>query len=328
MACSDSTAICVDAKDAFLDLIARPRTDVNPRIERLEDEGGLSWEKLLISSDAEHDIGALILKPADARAPAPVVLLLHGTGECKEKVLPLARAMAREGVMAVAVDARFYGDHYGIDNGKTRYMRAISNAYVSGDGHPFLFDTVWDIMRLIDYLDSRDDAVSERIGLIGKSKGGMEGYLAAAVDPRLYATVPLIGVQCFRYGLENDAWQARIDSIREGVEGAAEAAKAAIDVTFAQAFYDRIAPGLYGQFDCPRMLPLIAPRPLLMVNGDSDARTPLEGVKQCMAAAEAAYAEAGASGNFKAILQRNTGHALTEDALSEAQSWLLSQLRE
>ncbi len=76
------------------------------------------------------------------------------------------------------------------------------------------------------------------------------------------------------------------------------------------------------------MLPLIAPRPLLMVNGDSDARTPLEGVKQCMAAAEAAYAEAGAPRNFKAILQRNTRHALTEDALSEAQSWLLGQLRE
>ena len=50
-----------------------------------------------------------------------------------------------------------------------------------------------------------------RIGVIGYSKGGMEAWLAAAVEPRIAAVVPLISVQSFRYELEKNAWQARID---------------------------------------------------------------------------------------------------------------------
>ena len=53
-------------------------------------------------------------------------------------------------------------------------------------------------------------------------------------------------------------------------------------------FYDRVAPGIYSEFDAPAMLPLIAPRPLLVINGDSDARTPLPGVQESAAAAERA----------------------------------------
>ncbi len=45
------------------------------------------------------------------------------------------------------------------------------------------------------------------------------------------------------------------------------------DAAFVRKFYDRIVPEIYGEFDGPSMLPLIAPRPLLVVNGDSDART-------------------------------------------------------
>ncbi|HVS72300.1 MAG TPA: acetylxylan esterase [Phycisphaerae bacterium] len=44
---------------------------------------------------------------------------------------------------------------------------------------------MWDIMRLIDYLDTRADVDPQRIGIYGVSKGGIEAYLAAAVDPRI-----------------------------------------------------------------------------------------------------------------------------------------------
>ena len=43
----------------------------------------------------------------------------------------------------------------------------------------------------------------EAIGMIGFSKGGMETYLAAAVDPRIAVAVPCIGVQSFRWALDH-----------------------------------------------------------------------------------------------------------------------------
>ena len=46
-------------------------------------------------------------------------------------------------------------------------------------------------MRLIDYLETRDDIDPRRIGLMGFSKGGIETYLAAAADPRVAVAVSL-----------------------------------------------------------------------------------------------------------------------------------------
>ena len=115
---------------------------------------------------------------------------------------------------------------------------------------------------------------------MGISKGGMETYLAAAVDPRIAAAVPVIGVQSFAWALANNAWQARVETIFAAVAGAARDGLRPIDAELVQEFYDRVVPGIYDEFDAPAMLPLIAPRPLLVINGDSDALTPLPGVRK------------------------------------------------
>src|SRR5688572_31046467 len=51
-----------------------------------------------------------------------------------------------------------------------------------------------------------------RSGLIGISKGGTETYLTAAVDPRVTVAVPVIGVQSFRWGLDQDRKSTRLNS--------------------------------------------------------------------------------------------------------------------
>ncbi len=58
----------------------------------------------------------------------------------------------------------------------TDYNEAIYQAYLAGPGrpqtHPFYFDNCWDVMRTIDYLVSRDDVDADRIGLMGRARGG------------------------------------------------------------------------------------------------------------------------------------------------------------
>ena len=60
---------------------------------------------------------------------------------------------------------------------------------------PFLLDNVWDIVILLDYLETRPDVDSARIGITGVSLGGMHSWLAAALDERIAAAAPMIGVQ-------------------------------------------------------------------------------------------------------------------------------------
>ncbi len=90
---------------------------------------------------------------------------------------------------------------------------------------------------------------------------------------------------------------------------------------------DRVAPGIYGEFDGPAMLPLIAPRPLLVINGDSDARTPLPGLKECTDAAQQAYAAVDAINQFVVRIQKNTAHKVTPESQTAVYEWFARWLR-
>jgi hypothetical protein len=112
-----------------------------------------------------------------------------------------------------------------------------------------------------------------------------------------------------------------VATFQEAFDAAAHhAAVAAPDAAFVRHFYDRVVPGIYSQFDGPAMLRCIAPRPLLVINGELDART--AGLHLCQAAAEAAYAEAGAPEAFSLHVQPQTGHEFTECAAQLALNWL------
>jgi pimeloyl-ACP methyl ester carboxylesterase len=134
-------------------------------------------------------------------------------------------------------------------------------------------------------------------------------------------------VQSFAWALEHNAWQARVETILPAVAGAARDGLRSIDAEFVRDFYDRVVPGIYDEFDGPSMLPLIAPRPLLVINGDSDALTPLPGVEAAATAAESAYRRAGAAEKFRLLVQPNTGHELTLDAQRVALDWLVRWLK-
>ena len=72
---------------------------------------------------------------------------------------------------------------------------ALCRAWREGPEHPFLLDNVWDIIVLLDYLETRPDVDGARIGMTGLSLGGMHTWLAAALDDRIAVAAPMIGVQ-------------------------------------------------------------------------------------------------------------------------------------
>ena len=183
-------------------------------------------------------------------------------------------------------------------------------------------------MRVIDYLETREEVDPTRIGLMGFSKGGIETYLTAAADPRVAAAVPCIGVQSFRWALENGQWKARIATIQDAFDSAAKTAgEKAPGADFVRKFYTRVVPGIDGKFDAPAMLPLIAPRPLLVINSDSDANTPIAGVRLSVAAARPAYLAQNAEEKLALRVQENTAHRVTPESIESAISWFVRWLR-
>jgi dienelactone hydrolase len=320
---ADAPPAVSSTREAFLKLIDRTR--VEPKVEEKEMAApeGMVQTHVAISTEADQRMPAIFLKSAAVKAGTrlPVVIILHGTGGKKEGNLGLAKTFAGKGFLAVAPDGRYHGERCAKGSGTDDYYAAIAKAYKDGKSHPWLYDTVYDVMRLIDYLQTRADVDPRRIGLIGFSKGGMETYLASAADERIAVSVPCIGVQSFQYELENNLWKGRIGTVQGAANQAAREAGVAIDTAFVKGFFDHVVPGIYSDFDGPKMLPLIAPRPLLVINGDSDDKTPLPGVKLAADAAKAAYEKAGVSDRFVLIIEEKTGHQVKAEPMKEAVAW-------
>ena len=320
-------------REHFLELIDRPQ--VAPAAEWTKvraDDASLAQFHFSYASDANHRVPGILVRSASAPAGKrmPVVIALHGTGGTKESQLPLMRELASRGFIAVAIDGPHHGERTKAGKGSEEYQAAIVQAWrdQGKKSHPFFYDTVWDVMRLIDVLETRDDVDPARIGLYGVSKGGIETYLAAAVDPRVAVAVPCIGLQSFQWENENDGWHSRIGTIQQAFDAAVkESGVTTPDGKFVHQFYERVAPGIDGEFDGPAMAPLIAPRALMIINGDSDPRTPLPGLKLCTDAAEAAYREANASDHLNVRIQPQTGHKVNADSQAAAVEWFVKWLK-
>ena len=314
-------------REEFLKLIDRPRVPLAAEETSMPRTGARQQFHFSFAAETGQRVTGLLVKPkGDAVGKLPVAVALHGTGGNKESQLPLLEELAGRGFLAIAIDGRYHGERARGARGSAAYVDAMLKAYRGSGEHPFLYDTVWDIQRLIDWIETRADADASRIGMIGFSKGGMELYLAAAVDSRIRASVPCIGVQSFRWALDNNAWQSRAGTFKLALNEAARDASVPPDAAFLRRFYDRVAPGVYGEFDGPSMAPLIAPRPMLAINGEVDARTPKPGLLECVDKIKAAYGAAGAPGNFEFILQPNTGHKVNPDSLGKALDWLVRWL--
>jgi dienelactone hydrolase len=317
---------------AFLHVIDRPRAALKPELAELPPVDGLAKYHLWFNSDATERVPGYLLLP-DAvkfKGRRPVIIVLHGTGGTKEggEIANIARKAAHAGFIAAAIDGRFHGERTKAGSGTVEYNEAIARAFRTGDAHPFYYDTAWDVMRLIDYLATRKDVDAARIGLTGISKGGIETYFAAAADPRVAAAVSYIGVQSFKWALDNGQWRARIATIQSGFDAAAATAgKSAGSVDFVREFYARVAPGIDGKFDGPAMLSAIAPRPLLVINGDSDANTPIAGVRLSVATAKPLYEAANAADKLQLIVQENTPHRVNPESVDAGIGWFVRWLK-
>jgi dienelactone hydrolase len=317
-----------DTRTDFLQLIDRPKVPAAPAVEPPTTVDGLIQQKFSFAAEAGPRVPGVLLKPANASGRHPVVICLHGTGGNKESQLEFMKALALSGIMGVAIDARYHGLRSKTGTGSGEYVNAILQAFRDGKEKPFFFDTVWDVMRLIDYLETRDDVDPRKIGLFGISKGGIETYLTAAVDPRVAVAVPCIGVESFSWAVDNDSWQSRIGTVQVAFDTAAkESGVKNPGAAFVRTFYARVAPGLDGRFDGPAMVPLIAPRPLLSINGDIDPRTPLPGVELCAEAARTAYKAAKAEDRFMLRIQPQTGHRVLPQSLNLARDWFVRWLQ-
>lgn len=274
-------------------------------------------------SEVNHDgAGA-----RDATSLLPMVIYLHATGSDTDEVLSfMAQRYAARGYLAVGVDARRHGrrNRKG-ESTREKYGNALLEAWEKRDDPthrdaPFLLDSAYDVCRVVScFHGSTDNAQAwgvdtTKIGITGISLGGMIGLLCSAADERIAASAPMIGTQSFAYGLDNDMWQARVNSLPGSVFADAQrelgGKGSALTPETVRRVYSAISPGLLDDCDGETTVPLASTRPLAIINAADDPRNPLDGVRLCV---EAARSLPGYDADtFLACAQLGTPHTCTD----------------
>ena len=153
----------------------------------------LARERVTFGTTHDERVTATLTYPADG-GPFPAVILQHGStplGRHSWARWPIDVDWALDhGVMTVAVDAPGFGSREQADN-RGRLMR---------DRPDLMFRTrdqriqnVQDLMRTVDYLQSRDDVLDEAIGFCGVSMGTRVGAPFFGLDERVRTGAFFIG---------------------------------------------------------------------------------------------------------------------------------------
>jgi dienelactone hydrolase len=315
-------------RNDFYALLQRPMVAPQPSLQIVTTDSVLI-EKGFFYSEATEKVPVLIYKPVlKSIQKLPVVICLHGTGGSKDnkEIKELLIRFTKMGFMAVAIDARYHGERVKALPGRNAYTEAIIRAWQNKDAahqeHPFYLDTVYDLWRLIDYLTKRADVEPSRIGMMGISMGGIETWMAASVDTRIKVIVPAISVQSFRWSLENERWQGRAGTILAAHKQVAkDLGDTSVNSKNVKALWDKILPGITGEFDCPSMIRLMAPRPLLILNTENDPNCPLPGAKIAFDAAIAEYRSKNAPDKLQVYVEPNEPHRFTQRHFQMTVDW-------
>ena len=207
-----------------------------------------------------------------SQGPRPCVIYLHGFGRSNEDAAGLVGPLAGQGIGLLAIDAPSHGAR---SQGAAELERLIDDPRRLA---AMLEQTVIDLRRGLDLLESRRECDPDRLGFIGFSFGAATGAMLAGVDGRVHSSVLLSGGAGWKRVLRR------------------------LDMTYSDG--SRATPidasgfGALAPYAVDRWVSRIAPRPVLIVNGRDDEVIPA-------AAAEALHR---AAGKGSTLLWHDGGH--------------------
>jgi dienelactone hydrolase len=163
---------------------------LNAKSLRKETFSSYTREKLVFTGVQNSRVPAYLALPKTGTGPFPVVILIDGIYGSKSRWFEedswprgalVTNALTASGIAVLALDARYHGE------------RAAENDYQipedPSEQRDMIVQSVIEHRRAMDYLATRSDIDSNRIGLLGLSLGGIMTFVLSSIDPRVKAAV-------------------------------------------------------------------------------------------------------------------------------------------
>ncbi|MCE7983530.1 MAG: hypothetical protein DYG89_20345 [Caldilinea sp. CFX5] len=158
-------------------------------------------EKLVYESLPNFYVTAALYVPKGLSAPAPAVVFVHGhsdLGKGYPEYQAVCIDLVNNGFVVLAVDPPGQGErkqYYDPATGQLHLPHCTDEHTHSGlqfvvGGASLARHFIWDVIRGVDYLETRTEVDATRIGLTGNSGGGTQASFLMMAEPRFAAAAP------------------------------------------------------------------------------------------------------------------------------------------
>jgi dienelactone hydrolase len=260
-------------------------TPLNPQTIEVKDYPTYRREKFVFQSRPGLGVLGYLLTPNAAKPPHAPVLCIPGHGRGVDDIVGIdttgadrtarvtyqydfAVQCVEHGMAAVAIEPMSFGCRR---DAKTIARSLEANVCQPSAGSALLLGQtmiawrVYDMMRTIDWIATRPELDAKRVGCMGISGGGMATLFAAALDPRIKASLVSGYLNIFR---------ECIMSISHCI--------------------DNYIPGLLNWAEMYDIAGLIAPRPVFFESGERDNIFPIAASRESFGRVRKIYEVFGA----------------------------------
>ena len=277
-----------------------PRTPLNVQITGTIDKPGYTIEKIAFESLPNVYTTANLYIPKQREGPLPAVVYVcgHAFSPHGNKTMYQRHGItfAKHGYVSLIIDsiqvAETFALHHGILNNEMYdwYSRGYTPAGVE----------VWNVIRALDYLETRPEVDKDRFGITGRSGGAAMSWFSASVEPRIKVVAPVMGISTYAANVADNTQRRHCDCM----------------FTINTYLHDMLHQGA-----------LIAPRPLYMMHGKQDRLFPIPGYEEFEQRIRKLYASYGAEDKFQNLVV-DTGHKDSDLLRGEALHWFDRWLKE
>jgi dienelactone hydrolase len=152
----------------------------------------------------------------------------------------------------------------------------------------------------LDYLLSRPEIDAGRVAVTGMSMGATRSWWLMALDERIQTGIAVACLTRYQNLIQHQG------------------------LKYHGIYY--YVPGMLNHFDTEAVVALIAPRPVLLMNGDKDEGSPADGIRVIESKVRPIYRLYDAENAFQSTIYPRLGHEYLPEMWNRTLEWLDSKL--